>query len=412
METLLININKTNSTLEKQKELAKYKNDEEIKKLFFYTYNPMIQFNVSSKNVEKFSKNKGYQKQEYKKIDCLFELLDKLRFREITGNSALKTVNEFIINNNRNREIVNLVLDKNLKIRLNQKNINKVFTGLLPDFKPVLAYVLDSKINFDENWYISRKLDGVRCLIEVNDGQKKTFSRTGKELYNLETILDSIKIKGHVFLDGEVCYIEDGKENFKKTIEVVRKSKTKVHCDKLFYKLFDVIDASDFLSAKGTINFNQRIKLFENFKYNKSVVPLKQWKYSDKTFEKLKDTMKIEGWEGLMVRKNTGYCGGRTRDLIKVKSFLEEEFTVQDTINGEIRIIENNSEKTIRCLSAVVINFKGKSVKVGSGFSIDERKHFFDKRNIIGKVISVQYFEITTDGSLRFPTFKSIRDYE
>ena len=62
-------------------------------------------------------------------------------------------------------------------------------------------------------------------------------------------------------------------------------------------------------------------------------------------------------------------------------------------------------------LSCVYISHKDHLVRVGSGFTIEERQNFYkDKTRILGKVIQVQYFEETKnqDGgiSLRFPTFK------
>jgi DNA ligase-1 len=62
-------------------------------------------------------------------------------------------------------------------------------------------------------------------------------------------------------------------------------------------------------------------------------------------------------------------------------------------------------------LSQVWINHKGYIVKVGSGFSQDQRLQYMDG-SIVGKIITVQYFEETKnqDGgiSLRFPTVKII----
>ena len=64
-------------------------------------------------------------------------------------------------------------------------------------------------------------------------------------------------------------------------------------------------------------------------------------------------------------------------------------------------------------LTAVVINHRGNIVRVGSGFSIDQRKQFFrNPSDILGKEITVQYFEESQnqngDYSLRFPVVKAI----
>ena len=50
--------------------------------------------------------------------------------------------------------------------------------------KPMLAYKVDKKpVDWSEKVYIQPKLDGVRCVIYVDDKENiRCFSRTGKEL--------------------------------------------------------------------------------------------------------------------------------------------------------------------------------------------------------------------------------------
>jgi DNA ligase-1 len=58
-----------------------------------------------------------------------------------------------------------------------------------------------------------------------------------------------------------------------------------------------------------------------------------------------------------------------------------------------------------------MIRHRGHTVRVGSGFSIEQRQEFYkNPKKILGKQITVQYFEETENEkggiSLRFPTFK------
>ena len=64
-------------------------------------------------------------------------------------------------------------------------------------------------------------------------------------------------------------------------------------------------------------------------------------------------------------------------------------------------------------LSGVAVEHKGNIVRVGSGFTIDQRKHLFSNPNdILGRIITVQYFEESKNQegeySLRFPVIKVI----
>ena len=61
-------------------------------------------------------------------------------------------------------------------------------------------------------------------------------------------------------------------------------------------------------------------------------------------------------------------------------------------------------------------DYKGFEVKVGSGFTDEDRKYFWNNQNeLLGRVITVQYFEETTNKkdnslSLRFPIYRELRE--
>ena len=64
-------------------------------------------------------------------------------------------------------------------------------------------------------------------------------------------------------------------------------------------------------------------------------------------------------------------------------------------------------------LSSVSIMHKDNKVSVGSGFSIDQRKYYYENPEmILGKEITVQYFEESQNQlgeySLRFPVLKIV----
>jgi DNA ligase-1 len=116
-------------------------------------------------------------------------------------------------------------------------------------------------------------------------------------------------------------------------------------------------------------------------------------------------------WEGLMLRANEPYKGKRSKDLLKYKSFFDDEYKVVDVEMGPFRYVKNSAEHEETMLSCVTIKHKNHDVRVGSGFSIEQRQDFYkNPKKILGKIITVQYFSESEnqDGgiSLRFPTFK------
>jgi DNA ligase-1 len=123
-------------------------------------------------------------------------------------------------------------------------------------------------------------------------------------------------------------------------------------------------------------------------------------------------TAKENGWEGLMLRKDAPYQGKRSNDVLKVKSFYDAEYIVVDIENAVNRVIVDGKEVEELMMRNVVIEHKGNRVQVGSGFSHEQKRFYFENpREIIGKQITVQFFEesFTDKGiSLRFPTVKAI----
>lgn len=408
-------INKTNSTLEKKEILKKY---EDLKEILKYTYDTNIIYSVTSKNYKKFSKNEKKTKIKIiNNYNDFFKLLTDLSKRTITGDKALLYLYDFIKRNKEYEEVILNVIDKNLKIRLNVSLINKVFPNLIKTFKVALANSYDPKhINkTKDKWFISRKLDGIRCLIHININTKEIvcYSRQGKEILTLnklkKDILNNIqKFKENCFLDGEVVVMKNNKEDFKGIMEKIRRKNYTMENPR--YYCFDIIKEKDFYEQKSEIKYEERYNILkqtieDTYKYIKV---LEQVEYTEEKLNKYAESSKENEWEGLIIRRNTKYEGKRTNSLLKFKEMKDDEYKVIDIEKGMFRYINQDTglEEEMETLSAVIIDYN--NTKVGSGFSINERKEYYENPDkIINKIITVKYFEKTED-SLRFPVFKGI----
>lgn len=420
LRRLVVELNSTNSSNEKKAILAKH---PECKKLLFYTYNPFYQFYMSSDNLKKNSD----LVEPVNQLN-IFELLDLLWNRDITGHKAISVVNGFVEANKAYTQLIYNIIDRSLKTRADASLINKVFPKLIPEFKVALANKYDDvkdRVDFrKEKWYASRKLDGVRVLaIYHGPGDIEFFSRKGKEFLTLGNVAKEIKkllptpkSAGIVF-DGEMCIVEGDTEDFTAMIKLIRKKDYTIPNPR--YKIFDCLPLEVFeKTSKGTI-FSKRLAVLDTLErlgvFDSGILDRVEQRRvrSDKDLEEFVAEANDKRWEGLILRKDDFYKGKRSNDLLKVKKFQDMEFVVADIEVGPFRVIVNGKEVEEVMLSAIKVPYKNNTVSIGSGFSIDQRREFYkDPSKILGKAITCQYFEETKNEhglySLRFPVLKHI----
>ena len=412
-QVLSFRLRATSSSNEKKQILSEYKDEGNICKLLQYVYSPYIHFGVTSSNCNKLSHlcdaDNGYE---------LFDLLDDLNEKRITGHSAISAVNGFIESWPEYKELIHNIIDKDLKTRAGANLINKSIPGLIPQFKVALAEAIDKMPDFEnEEWLASRKLDGVRCIIRKEDGVIKAYSRQGKEFETLDNVINEVKnIPGNFVLDGEVCIVdENGNENFQDVMKEIRRKNHTIVNPKMF--VFDMLTLQEFDGQQGDMELYNRYEdsMVVNLYCNKDIIQVLGQEFIPNVdyFNKLNDEAINAGHEGIMIRKNTGYKGKRSKDILKVKQMHDAEYTVTGIETGTVRYLVDGKEVEEEMVSNIIIEHKGNKVGVGSGFSIDQRKQYYkDNSKILGKTVTVQYFEESQNKqgeySLRFPVLKHV----
>jgi DNA ligase-1 len=379
-----------------------------IHKALEYTYNPFKQYYVTSKTCIKNSHLK--EKHSF----GLFEILDKLNKREVTGHDAIKLVNGL------EDKFIYKIIDKNLDIRAGDKVINKAVPNLVPTFSVALAQEYKGKCDWiNDNWYASRKLDGVRCLAVVDENGKCTlYSRMGKELTTLNKVKEAIEatnVINQVF-DGEICLMdENGNEDFQGVMKELRRKDHQI--ENPIFMIFDMIHKPEFDNQKGTEKLSDRLAKLRAWQGGRRT-DAKILRYTEqfvitdgRHFDMWGQIAAEKGWEGFMVRNDVGYEGKRSKNLLKIKKFFDAEYEVIDYDTDTAEVVRDGRSETIEMLSQVWIEHKGHKVKVGSGWTHEQRLQYMDG-SIVGKIITVQYFEETKNDkggiSLRFPTVKHI----
>ena len=107
-----------------------------------------------------------------------------------------------------------------------------------------------------------------------------------------------------------------------------------------------------------------------------------------------------------MVNLDTPYVCKRTDTILKVK--------VMSTCDLKVIGFEEGTGKNVGKLGALLVNYKGFTVGVGSGFSDHDREYIWNhKDEYLENIVEIQYFEESKnqDGglSLRFPVYKKLR---
>ena len=357
------------------------------------------------------------------------EMLNSLATRQQTGHDALDLVSGVGYTfNEQDQDIIEKILGRDLKCGFSEGSINKAIKGLIPVFDVALAKSYDDhskKVWDGGEWVISRKIDGLR-MIAIRDGDTfNFFSRKGKPFNTMNNLIpDLLKISGNnknIVFDGEVALVDEkGNEDFTGISSEYNKKNHTMENPK--YLLFDCLSKEEFYEGKSERTTKQRLEelntLFntdiEDYKHLKV---LEQIPLSEDSFSKLQKQVKSDKWEGLMLRRiDVPYKGKRTDHLLKVKTFFDTEYKVIETINGPFAYSEaGQGQKEEDMMTAVIVEHKGHKVQVGSGWSIEQRRDFYkNPEKIIGKEITVSYFEETTNKqgtiSLRFPTLKAVYD--
>lgn len=400
-------LRETSGTNDKIVLLRRNCNNELLRKVLRYTYDTDLKYGVQKKSI--------VMRTGESKWNSLFEMLDELAESNINDNLK-RNVGRFINNleTEDEKELVTKILLKNLDVGLNVKNINKGMKGLIVSHDIMKGSSWDGTLNSEVA--VSLKLDGIRCSWLIKDGKAIAKTRQNKIIQGMNELTKAIEeVFGEqdLFVDGELLATnEEGlssEDLFKKTSAIVNSKGLKKD---LTFVAFDIVSLEDYNNKSNNTPFLERREQLECYVGLKNeLVKLAPMYFItdsiDRIYEKLDEVVK-DNCEGLMLNKINGfYEFKRTKQLLKVKKFNEGDVLVTDILEGEGRL-----EGTLGKIE-VQFRYKGDvyTNNIGSGFSDEEREYYWEhKEELIGKVVTIKYFEITKNEQggfgFRFPTWK------
>ena len=279
----------------------------------------------------------------------------------------------------------------------------------------MLAYKVDSKpVDWTKKVYMQPKLDGVRCVIQLNDkGEVYAYSRTGKPWLNVAHILEDLEyffeIHPDVVLDGEL-YNHDLRDDFEKIISLVRKQKP-TDDDRAESKQLVQFHCYDYVETVMNMPYSYRKdQLCTSDMYTDSVhyVPTYLVNKHEEALDLHHNAFLTQGYEGSILRLDKPYECKRSYNLQKFKDFHDTEATIVGYVPGKGK--RTGTLGKFLMIDADGIEF---GCPPGKGYNYKMLANMLENiHNYIGKTATFTYFERTKANSYRHPQFKAIRNYE
>lgn len=445
---IILRIMAKSGTNEKIDTIRENEGNERLKEILFYTFNPLLVFGISSKKIEKeINLTPNFE------ADDIVKLLKYLKDNNTGTDQVICNVQTFLKTQNKKyKSILIDIITKSLTLGINAKSINKVWDNFIPDYEVQqgerLENNIDKLIESGRKIIVTQKYDGQRCSARVENHNVIMYSRNGKIYEGMHQLENELSKLEDGMYDGELLInVKDERDNNnvpqfikKYDCEFSQDLLNKIYAPKESKELFK--DTASLVNSDLEDKYNVNIWLYdmtplENFdKMEDYDVPvevrkkelkervqkvasecphLKETKYLyegefDNTIiqDLLKQVIELHQ-EGMMINVyGSPYEFNRSKNMLKVKQMYPIDLRVIDVLEGS----GANKGKA----GALLVNYKGNPLKVGSGLTKELREKFWeDKNSIIGKIITIKYFEETTNKkdnskSLRFPIFLEVRE--
>lgn len=260
----------------------------------------------------------------------------------------------------------------------------------------IFEAMLAEKYKTFQPGFAQPKLDGFRCIAN-KDG---LWSRAGKPFVSSPHIMEALQplfeSNSDLILDGEL-YNHELRDNFDEIQSLItvktEKKLTSEHYEKtramVQYHVYDI-------PSLKTNLFEDRhhylVNLIEqvNSEYIVSV-PTEPVNYQSR-FDDLHGEWLEQGYEGSMWRNNTPYENRRTKNLLKRKDFVDEEFEVVAIEEG----VGNWSGAAKRVICRLP---DGRTFGAGIKGTYERGVELLNEKH---HIVTIKYFQLTPDGIPRF----------
>ena len=395
-----------------------HRDDTYFKRFLYFALNPMLTYNISKKSTNKLMAEENFDGQKLIFFNDIFECCEHLSRLRGMDDATLRQV-KMLLNvkypEMDERELYIQLLSKKVRLGIAAKTINKIIPNLIPEWEVQQAYTVEKyPLKEGTEFWLTQKLNGARATLY--EGQ--LLARSGMPYKGLEHITDALswlRVAGFV-ADGELTLKDKGdlsdNEAFRVSTGILNSDN--VNKTVICYTIFDMIPVKDFDALNPQVTYRYRRDILNQFAERIAdtdgavkVLPVLYHGTDQSKIEELLEQMVREDKEGLMINTDAPYRRTRHKGILKVKRFY--------TMDLPIIRCEEGTGRLSGTLGAFVLKYKENEVKVGSGFTDEQREQFWNNRDDMeGLLCEVKYKEISQDKgtgleSLQFPVFVGIR---
>lgn len=409
----ILRLQNTSGAIAKKKIIADNKDNEYFRKLLYYSLHPLLTYKVSERTLRRPT---PYNAAITMTMTNIFEVCEVLSSRRALDDATVYQVKGFLdMHDAELRELYIQILSKTLRLGVTAKTVNKVIPGLLPEWEVQQAYPIEKYPLKDGVWFsLSQKLNGVRATFF----RGKLYARSGEVYTGLDHIIDELAFFGDdlFVFDGELTLKDKGNlsdnEAFRTATGIINSDAEDK--SRISFTVFDVLPAEEFEKGESCKGYKERravldelaMTMFRDTEYTKVLEVLYQGTDQSK-IDELLGQMVREDKEGLMLNLDVPYKCKRHNGILKVKRFY--------TMDLPIIRCEEGTGRLAGTLGALVLDYKGNEVSVGTGFTDAERAIFWAAQDtLVGLLCEVKYKEISCDKktkaeSLQFPVYVCLR---
>lgn len=234
---------------------------------------------------------------------------------------------------------------------------------------PMLATLTDERFS-REGWLFEPKWDGERCLAFRHGRDLRLFSRNRKPLNEKYPEITAAFHRQEIdafIADGEIVTFKDGITSFAKLqqrMQVEHPSADLLRRVPVWLYLFDLLYLDRYDTRQVPLRYRKEL-LSNTFDFRDS---LRLTEHREKEGEAYYREACRRGWEGVIAKNgNSVYVSRRTRDWLKFKCILEQEFVIGGYTDPQGSRVG---------FGALLVGFyrRGRLVyagKVGTGFDTD-----------------------------------------